>query len=176
MQRVSAWFATLSARGQMLWGCLGVIILTSCLLYSLGAVSFFIRPYLIPTPVAFNTVIPPTPTPFATQTQQPASTLQLPGSTLVATPTQAPLPTNAPTDTPTPTESATGNPDESPPGGLFVIPTSTLIPEVTTPPPTRTRLRPTATYTPGPTRTKKPTKTPKKDRVPSAVPSQPAAQ
>ncbi len=100
------WFAAQSPRGQLYSGCLVILVLTSCLLYSLGAASLIIRPYLFPSPVAVTTVIPivrpptlaPTPTPL------PPSTLALPGSTLVATPTQAPIPTRAPTDTPTPAE------------------------------------------------------------------------
>ncbi len=159
LQRISSWFAALSVRGQMTWGCLVVLALSSCLLYGLGGISYLIRPYLIPVPIALGTVIP-RPTLLATPTQAPPSTLQLPGSTLEATPTQAPLPTRAPTSTPTPGEIPTITPQESPFVTELPIFTDTPVAATVTRSPTKALRPPTDTPTPKPTRTRRPTRTP----------------
>jgi hypothetical protein len=158
MQRLSDWFTALTLRGQLLSGCLVILTLSACLLYLLGAVSLYIRPYVFVTPEAVATVIVP-PTQAPTPTPPPASTLALPGSTLVATPTQAPLPTRAPTSTPTigeiPSITAEATPAVSETGTL-AAPTNTQV--ATSPPPTIPPAR--LTNTPGPTRTRRPTRTP----------------
>ncbi len=159
LQHISKWFAALPVRGQMTWGCLAVLTLSSCLLYGLGGVSYLIRPYLIPVPIALGTVIP-RPTLLATPTQAPPSTLQLPGSTLEATPTQAPLPTRAPTSTPTPGGIPTITPQESPFVTELPIFTDTPVIVIITRTPTTTPRPPTDTPIPRPTRTRRPTRTP----------------
>jgi hypothetical protein len=104
MNRLRNWFNALSSRRQWTAGCAGIVLIVTGCLYVLGLVSFVIRPTLVATPppatlvlkvptVAHPTLIFPTAPP----------TLVLPVSTLVATPTQAPIPTNAPTNTPTET-------------------------------------------------------------------------
>lgn len=153
-QRVSEWFATLSGRGQMLWGCLAVLVLSSCIMYGLAGVSFFVRPYLVAAPIALNTVIIP-PTQLATPTQALPSTMELPGSTLVATPTQAPLPTRAPTATPTPDEIPSITPQETASGSITDTPVEGTATPTNTRRPTRTRTS-TITGTPKQTRTKAP--------------------
>jgi hypothetical protein len=114
MNRLKRWFGTRSPRGQWTAGCAGVLAVISLCLYSLGLVSYIMRPTLVATPsvatvvFAVPTVSRPT---FAAATVPP--TLALPGSTLEATPTQAPIPTNAPpteTETPTLALDANGNP------------------------------------------------------------------
>lgn len=99
-----SWFHALTPRRQWAAGCAGIVLLVALCLYSLGLVSFLVRPVLVATPppatvvLQIPTVAQPT---FVMPTAPP--TLALPGSTLVATPTQAPIPTRAPTNTPTET-------------------------------------------------------------------------
>lgn len=104
MNRFRNWFHALSSRRQWATGCAGIIFVVTLCLYSLGFVSLMVRPTLVATPppatvvlqiptVALPTYIIPTAPP----------TLNLPASTLEATPTQAPIPTRAPTNTPTET-------------------------------------------------------------------------
>jgi len=112
MIRFQRWFAAKSPRGQWTLGCAGVLGVVALCLYGLGIASYFARPSLVATPsvstvvFAISTIERPT---FAAPT--PAPTLVLPGSTLVATPTQAPIPTRAPpTETPTLPLGPDGNP------------------------------------------------------------------
>ncbi len=102
MTRFSNWFKTRSPRGQWAAGCVGVVTIVMSCLYFLGLASYLARPTLLTTPPAATIVIViPTvqrPT-FAAPTAPP--TFVLPGATLPATPTQAPIPTRAPpTETP----------------------------------------------------------------------------
>ncbi|MGE5140920.1 MAG: hypothetical protein ACM3JD_15750 [Rudaea sp.] len=163
------WLAGQSSRTRLFSGCLGILFLAGCCLYVLGAASFLIRPYLFTSPLSFTTAVPlPTQTTrAASATPLPASTYALPGSTLVATPTQAPLPTRAPTSTPTvgeipsvtplpgETSPATATPPEFSPTATPTLATATLRPTRT---PTVTR-QPSATKAP-PTSTTAPSDTP----------------
>lgn len=114
MNRFNRWFGAQSPRGQWAVGCAGVLGIIALCLYGLGLVSYIVRPTLVSKPsvatvvFAVPTVERPT---FAAATVLP--TLALPGSTLVATPTQAPIPTYSPptaTETPTLALDANGNP------------------------------------------------------------------
>ncbi|MBI4674371.1 MAG: hypothetical protein HY741_22230 [Chloroflexi bacterium] len=104
MTRLQNWFNTQSPRRQWAAGCAGIVLIVALCLYSLGLVSLLVRPALVATPppatvvLQMPTVVQPT---FVLPTAPP--TLALPGSTLIATPTQAPIPTRAPTNTPTET-------------------------------------------------------------------------
>lgn len=103
MSRLRYWFHSLSPRGQWTAGCVGVVLIVTGCLYVLGLTSFVMRPVLVATPppatvvLALPTLAPP---PTITAPTAPP-TLDLPASTLVATPTQAPIPTRAPTSTAT---------------------------------------------------------------------------
>lgn len=102
MARFQNWFRKQSTRGQWAVGCAGIVLVTTACLYSLGLVSYFVRPTLLAAPPAATIVfaIPTVERPtFVVPTVRP--TIVLPGSTLEATPTQAPIPTRAPpTETP----------------------------------------------------------------------------
>lgn len=124
MLRLRNWFHTRSLRQQWAVGCVGIVGMVTACLYGLGLVSFLARPTLLATPppatvlyqiptVAPRTVLAPTALP----------TLILPGSTLVATPTQAPIPTRAPTSTATITPTLVLDANGTP-----IFPTLTLTP------------------------------------------------
>jgi hypothetical protein len=104
MSRLSNWFEVQSPRKQWAAGCAGIVGVVALCLYGLGLVSYMVRPTLVATPPAATVVfvistLQPRPT-FSPPTIPP--TFALPGSTLPATPTQAPIPTRAPpTETPT---------------------------------------------------------------------------
>lgn len=104
MTRFQRWFHAQTPRGQWAAGCAGIVAVVSLCLYGLGLFSYFARPTLVATPpvatIIFDIATVERPT-FAVPTVRP--TFALPGSTLVSTPTQAPIPTRAPpTETPTP--------------------------------------------------------------------------
>lgn len=102
MLRLRNWFHALSQRQQWAVGCAGSILVVTACLYSLGLVSFLARPALLATPPAATVLFQiPTIAPRTVVAPTALPTLYLPGSTLVATPTQAPIPTRAPTNTPT---------------------------------------------------------------------------
>lgn len=127
------WFEELSPQQQVGYGCIGVIIAGTLMLYCAGTVSMLARPFLLqrdptPTPILLTTLPP---------IQSPPTFIQLPQGTVPATPTQAPIPTREPA-TPTPT------PDP------FVTPaTVTATPSTGTP---RASASSTAKFTPTPTR------------------------
>lgn len=105
MTRFQRWFNAQTPRGQWSAGCAGVIAVIALCLYGLGLFSYVARPTLVAIPPVATVVYtvpavaPPT---FVVPTAAPP-TFALPGSTLVATPTQAPIPTRSPpTETPTP--------------------------------------------------------------------------
>jgi hypothetical protein len=136
-------YAAQSLRGQLLTGCLGIATLAICALYGLGLGSVLVRPYLFASQAGAGATIIPrvTSTLAPTPTQLPEVTIALPGSTLVATPTQAPIPTRAPSPTPTSGE----------------IPTITPIVEITEPVQATDTVPPTQPPTVRPTKTKVPT-------------------
>ena len=102
MMRLRNWFHALTPRRQWAAGCAVVVLIVASCLYGLGLTSYVVRPTLVATPplatvvMQIPTVALPT---YVSPTVPP--TLDLPASTLVATPTQAPIPTRAPTNTPT---------------------------------------------------------------------------
>jgi len=105
MSRFQTWYHAHSSRGQWALGCAGVIFVVTLCLYGLGLFSYIARPALTVKPPA-ATIVLAIPTieqaTFAPPTVPP--TFALPGSTLDATPTQAPIPTRAPpSETPLPT-------------------------------------------------------------------------
>ncbi|HEX9076835.1 MAG TPA: hypothetical protein VF932_13710, partial [Anaerolineae bacterium] len=87
------WLAALSPTAQVGYGCILVMIMSAVMVYCVGAATFFVRPMLVeraamtPTEVTRPTLVP-TPTQFV----EPTTFIQLPKGTLVATPTQAPIP------------------------------------------------------------------------------------
>jgi hypothetical protein len=87
------WIACLSPARQLAYGCLGIMVISAALLYCVGASTFFIRPIIAAhaaqTPTEF---IRPTLLPTPTQMIEPTTFIPLPKGTLVATPTQAPIP------------------------------------------------------------------------------------
>jgi hypothetical protein len=90
------WLANLAPSQQLGYGCIGVMIAGASVLYCLGIASFFVRPLVLERAVLTPTiVIRPTLVPTPTQQVQPTF-IQLPPGTLVATPTQAPLPIREP--------------------------------------------------------------------------------
>lgn len=100
-----------------------MLVVTACL-YGLGLMSFLARPTLLATPPAATVLIQiPTIAPRTVVAPTALPTLNLPGSTLVATPTQAPIPTRAPTNTPTITPTLLL--DEN---GTPIFPTETVAP------------------------------------------------
>ncbi len=121
------WFEELSPQQQVGYGCIGVIIAGTLMLYCAGTVSMLARPFILqrdptPTPI-FRTTPLPTP---------PPTFIQLPQGTVPATPTQAPIPTREPA-TPTPTPDplvtpatltatpSTGTPRASPSSTKFIL-------------------------------------------------------
>jgi len=84
---------------QIGYGCLGVIFIATAMLYCVGTLSLIVRPAFQRTP----TITPTTrPTQTMTATLGPPTLINLPRGTLLATPTQAPIPTReTPTLTPT---------------------------------------------------------------------------
>lgn len=103
MIRFQNWFHAQSPRGQWVAGCAGIVVVITLCLYGLGLFSYVARLTLVATPLV-ETVVITLPTVPQRPTFSPSSippTLALPGSTLQATPTQAPIPTRAPpTETP----------------------------------------------------------------------------
>lgn len=96
------WFGALSPKHQIGYGCLAIIALSALLLYCVGAATVLVRPIIAERAVNSPTpIIRPTLVPTPTQQVQPTF-IQLPPGKLVATPTQAPMPTREPpTVTPT---------------------------------------------------------------------------
>jgi len=124
MLRLRNWFYALSQRQQWVVGCAGVILIISGCLYGLGLISFIARPALLATPPPATVLIQrPTIAPSVIFAPTAPPTLQLPTSALVATPTQAPIPTRAPTNTPTITPTL-----ELDANGTPIFPTLTLTP------------------------------------------------
>lgn len=87
------WLATLSPVQQVGYGCILVMIVSAAMLYCVGAATFFVRPMLVERAAITPTeVTRPTLVPTPTQLVEPTTYIQLPKGTLVATPTQAPIP------------------------------------------------------------------------------------
>lgn len=103
MTRFRNWFQARSPRGQWAVGCAVTVLVVTLCLYSLGFASFLVRPALVTTPPP-ETVVVSIPTAVVRPTFAPPTappSIILPGSTLEATPTQAPIPTRVPpTNTP----------------------------------------------------------------------------
>lgn len=86
----SAW-SNLSPNQQIGYGCLAIAVIGAFVLYCAGTFSILVRPSLVqraPTP----TLITRTAFDF-TPTKAPPTFIHLPGGTLLATPTQVPIPT-----------------------------------------------------------------------------------
>ena len=87
------WVASLSPTQQLGYGCILVLIISAASLYCIGAATFFVRPMLVERAAITPTeVVRPTLVPTPTQITSPTLFIQLPKGTLVATPTQAPIP------------------------------------------------------------------------------------
>lgn len=87
------WLAALSPVQQVGYGCVVVMILSAAMVYCVGAATFFVRPMLVERAAVTPTeVVRPTLLPTPTQLVEPTTFIQLPKGTLVATPTQAPIP------------------------------------------------------------------------------------
>jgi hypothetical protein len=87
------WLANLSPVQQVGYGCIVVMILSVAMVYCVGAATFFVRPMLVERAAITPTeVTRPTLVPTPTQRVEPTAFIQLPKGTLVATPTQAPIP------------------------------------------------------------------------------------
>lgn len=92
-------FWELPPERQIAYGCIGIVVMATIVLYCVGFFSVMIRTSFqrpaTPTIVAFPTQAP-------TATLGPPTLINLPRGTLIATPTQAPIPTReTPTLTPT---------------------------------------------------------------------------
>jgi hypothetical protein len=89
----------LSPNQQIGYGCLVIVVVSALAMYCAGTFSILVRQNLgqrAPTPTAITrTVFDSTPT------KPPPTFINLPGGTLLATPTQAPIPTREFTHTPT---------------------------------------------------------------------------
>ncbi len=84
---------SLSPAQQLGYGCIMVMVISAAMLYCVGSATFFVRPMLVERAAITPTeVIRPTLVPTPTQVVEPTSFIQLPKGTLVATPTQAPIP------------------------------------------------------------------------------------
>jgi hypothetical protein len=84
---------------QIGYGCLAIAVIGALVLYCIGTFSILVRPSLVRAPTP--TLITRTTFDF-TPTKAPPTFINLPGGTLLATPTQAPIPTRElPTATPT---------------------------------------------------------------------------
>lgn len=174
MSRLLSWLDARSPLGQWVASCLGIITIVTVCLYTLGLGSYLIRPSLAaPTQPPATVVITLPTVPLETPvTPTLFPTLDLPGSTLEATPTQAPVPTRLPTSTPTPVlEQTVETPDmlmlPATPEETATVP-ATATPEPTLPlytaEPTRTRRSTrTPTDTPRPQRTRRATRSPQSD-------------
>lgn len=124
MLRLRNWFHTLSLRQQWATGCAGIVVMVTACLYGLGLVSYFARPALLATPPPATVLFQiPTLAPQTILAPTAPPTLNLPASTLVATPTQAPIPTRAPTNTATITPTL-----ELDANGTPIFPTLTVTP------------------------------------------------
>ena len=93
------WFANLPLNKQIAYGCFFIILLGASVMYCAGTISFVSRPWLLyrttPTELARPTFLP-------SPTQVQPTIITLPPGKLIATPTQAPIPTREPpTLTPT---------------------------------------------------------------------------
>jgi len=101
-QTLGEWFAHLPPLWQLGYGCFGVVIVGTLVLYCSGLFSLLVRPALVQrAPTSTAIVIRPTLSPPPTLAQP--TFIYLPPATLLATPTQAPIPTREPTATPTQT-------------------------------------------------------------------------
>ncbi|MBM3128967.1 MAG: hypothetical protein FJ009_10160 [Chloroflexi bacterium] len=129
----SAW-SHLSPNQQIGYGCLAIAVIGAFVLYCAGTFSILVRPTLVqraPTPTIITRV-----TNQRTPTRPPATLINLPGGTLLATPTQAPIPTRelptiAPTLDLTSTAPITGT---ASPGSATRTPTRRVTGTVTQPP------------------------------------------
>src|SRR5574341_440327 len=125
------WLEELSPQQQLGYGCIGVIIAGTLMLYCAGTVSMLARPFILqrdPTATPIVRATPPTILP-------PPTFIQLPQGTVPATPTRAPIPTREPA---TPT---------SMPDPFVTLATVTATPSSGTP-----RASPSSKFTPTPTR------------------------
>ncbi len=88
------WIASLTPMQQLGYGLIAVILISTAVLYCVGASTFFVRPMLAEHAVVTPTeVVRPTLPPTATPQPQPTTFIPLPKSgTLAPTPTQAPMP------------------------------------------------------------------------------------
>ncbi len=123
-----SWLASLSLNQQLGYGCLAIIIAGTLVMYCAGTISFVARPLLLqrstPTELVRPTLVP-------TPTQAPTTFINLPPGTLLATPTQGPIPTREPPTvtptvdltTPAPTASVTPRVSPSPGGKTSATPT-----------------------------------------------------
>lgn len=92
-------FWDLPPHHQITYGCLGVVLIATTVLYCVGFFSVMIRSSF-PQPATPTLALIPTTAPSATL--GPPTLITLPRGTLIATPTQAPIPTReTPTLTPT---------------------------------------------------------------------------
>ena len=99
--RSAGWLPHLSPAQQLGYGCLLIVILGTSVLYGAGILSMMFRPSLrdraVPTPTVFVRA-----TATVSPTLSQPTVLTLPPGKLLATPTQAPIPTRElPTLTPT---------------------------------------------------------------------------
>ncbi|MCX7838321.1 MAG: hypothetical protein N2559_02550 [Anaerolineae bacterium] len=135
----------LSPNQQLAYGCLAIAVIASLVMYCLGTVSILVRSSFVPR-APTPTLVTPSLLGGATPTQRPATIITLPPGTLLATPTQAPIPTREPpTPTLTPTVEMFGT---VPLTNTLVVPASATR---VAPTPTRTPTR-LVTHTPTPRR------------------------
>lgn len=120
-QTEGGWMSNLSPAQQLGYGCLVIVIIGAMTMYCVGTLSFIVRPMLVQRSTPTELVRP---TLVATPTQAAPTFINLPPGTLLATPTQGPIPTREPTMTPTvdltnpaPEETLSGSP--SPNGTLL---------------------------------------------------------
>lgn len=89
------WISSLSPAQQLSYGCVGVAMIGAVVLYCLAGAAWVARPVLLQRPPTPTDLIRPTLAPTPTQLIAPTLS-SLPKGTLIATPTQAPIPTREP--------------------------------------------------------------------------------
>lgn len=122
------WFSNLTPTQQLGYGCIAIVVFGALVLYCAGTISILVRPFLSQRATPTDIIRP---TLQATPTQAHPTFIILPPGTLLATPTQAPIPTREPpTITPTvdltnpaPTTSITPRGTPSPGAKINATPT-----------------------------------------------------